>query len=256
METAMNGSFKMAGLISTAFIVLSQAPTAEAAEIKVLSALGIKAAMEELIPKFERASGHRLVVTFAPLGAAMKLLQSGETADVVILPQQGMDDLINDRTVHADGVRLLARSGMAVAVRKGAPKPDISTPEAFRRTLLAAKSITYGRGAGSEHIVRVLERLGIANDVEAKTVRGAAGDSGVRVASGEAEIGLSLLQVLMPVAGIDIVGPLPGDLQDTIVFAMAIMPGTKDAAASQALLDFLVAKDAITVFRAKGLEPG
>ena len=252
----MNSSFKLVGLISTAFIALSPMPAADAAEIKVLSALGIKAAMEELVPKFERAFGHRLVVTFAPLGAAMHFLRSGETADVVILPQQGLDDLVNDGTVTADGMRVLARSGMAVAVQKGAPKPDISTPEAFKHALLAAKSITYGRGAGSEHIGRVLERLGIASDVEAKTVRGAAGDTGVRVASGEAEIGLSLLQVLMPVAGIDIVGPLPGDLQDTIVFAMAIMPGTKDAAASQALLDFLITKDAMAVFRAKGLEPG
>lgn len=252
----MNRSFKSAALISTALMLLLQARTADAADIKVLSALGIKAVMDDLVPKFERASGHRLVVTFAPLGAAMKLMQGGETADVIILPQQGLDDLARSRTVNADGVRSLARSGMAVAVRKGAPKPDISTPEAFRRALLAAKSITYGRGAGSEHIGKVLERLGIASEVEAKTVRGTAGDSGVRVANGEAEIGMSLLQVLMPVAGIDIVGPLPGDLQETLVFAVAIMPATKDALSSKALVDFLLTTEAGEVFREKGLEPG
>jgi molybdate transport system substrate-binding protein len=212
--------------------------------------------MEELGPRFERATGHRLAVTFAPLAAAVKRVQGGETADVVIIPQQGMDGFVKDGRVVAGSVSLLASSGMAVAVRKGAPKPDISTPEALKRTLLAAKSITYGRGAGSEHIEKVLARLGIANDVKAKTVRGEAGDSGVRVANGEAEIGISLLQVLMPVAGIDIVGPLPGELQDTLVFAVAIMPGARDAAASKALIDFLRSAEAAKVFKAKGLEPG
>jgi molybdate transport system substrate-binding protein len=251
----MNSFLKSAALLS-ALVLLPQARTADAAEIKVLSALGIKAVMDDLVPKFERASGHRLVVTFAPLGAAMKLVQGGETGDVIILPQQGMANLAKSGRVSAEGVRPLARSGMAVAVRKGAPKPDISTPEAFRGALLAAKSITYGRGAGSEHIEKLLERLGIASEVEAKTVRGAAGDSGVRVANGEAEIGLSLLQVLVPVAGIDVVGPLPGDLQETTVFAVAILPETKDASSSKALVDFLLTTEAGKVFKEKGLEPG
>ena len=252
----MNAFLKTARSLPTVLVLLLQVQTADAAEIKVLSALGIKAVMDDLGPRFEGATGHRLAVTFAPLGAAVKLVQGGETADVVIIPQQGMDGFVKDRKVNPASVRVLARSGMAVAVRKGAPKPDISTPEAFRRTLLAAKSMTYGRGAGSEHIDNVLERLGIANDVKAKTVRGAPGDTGVRVANGDAEIGITLLQVLMPVAGIDIVGPLPGDLQDTLVFAVATMAGTQDAAASQALIDFLRTPEAAKVFRAKGLEPG
>jgi molybdate transport system substrate-binding protein len=125
----------------------------------------------------------------------------------------------------------------------------------LKRTLLAARSITYGRGAGSEHIEKVLARLGIANDVKERTIRGKAGDTGVRVANGEAEIGISLLQVLMPVAGIDIVGPLPGDLQDTLYFAAAIMSGVRDAPAANALIDFLRSPEAGKVFRAKGLKP-
>jgi molybdate transport system substrate-binding protein len=249
-------NIKRSRLMLAAVILLLQARMADAAEIKVLSALGIKAVMDDLVPKFERASGHKLSVTFAPLGEAVKRVQGGEKADVVIIPQQGMDGFVRSGAANSSSVRALARSGMAVTVRKGAPKPDISTPEAFRRTLLAAKSVTYGRGAGSEHIEQVLERLGIAHDVEVKTIRGAAGDTGVRVASGDAEIGLSLLQVLMPVDGIDIVGPLPGDLQDTLVFSAAIMASARDAAASKALLDFLLTTDAAKVFRAKGLEPG
>lgn len=251
----MSDFSKMAGLV-LALVLMQQPQTAHTAEIKVLCALGIKAAMDDLAPTFERASGHRLAIAFAPLGAMVKLVQGGETADVVIAPQQGMDRFVKNGKVNTDSLRLLARSGMAVAVRKGSPRPDISTPEAFRRALLAAKSITYGRGAGSEHIEKVLERLGIANDVKAKTIRGTPGDTGVRVANGDAEIGVTLLQVLLPVSGIDIVGPLPGDLQDSLVFAVAIMAGTREAAASNTLIDFLRSPEAAKVFKAKGLEPG
>lgn len=256
VQNAMKSFFKIAGLVFVVLVLFSDARTADADEIKVLSALGIKAVMDDLGPEFERATGHKLAVTFAPLGAAVKLVQGGATADVIIIPQQAMDGLVKDGKVDVDSVRLLARSGMAVAVRKGASKPDISTPDAFRRTLLAARSITYGRGAGSEHIEKVLDRLGIANDVKAKTIRGAPGDTGVRVANGEAEIGITLLQVLMPVTGIDIVGPLPGDLQDTLVFAVARMAGNGDITASQTLVDFLRSPKAAKTFRAKGLEPG
>jgi molybdate transport system substrate-binding protein len=252
----MNAFGKTAGPLFAVLILLLQARSADAAEIKVLSALGIKAAMDDLGSKFERATGHRLAVTFAPLGAMVKLVQGGETADVFIIPQQGMGGFVKDGKVNVASVRVLARSGMAVAVRKGAPKPDISTPEAFRRTLLAAKSIAYGIGAGSEHFEKVLDRLGISSDVKAKAIRGAGNYTGVQVANGEAEIGISLLQVLMPVAGVDIVGPLPGDLQDTLVFAIAIMAGSRDTATSQALVDFLRGPEAAKVFKAKGLEPG
>ena len=251
----MNAFGKTAGSVFAVIILLSQALTADAAEIKLLSGLGIKAAIDDIGPKFEHASGHRLAVTFAPLGAIVKLVHGGQAADVVISPQQGMDGFVKDGKVDAGSVRLLARSGMAVAVRKGAAKPDISTTEAFSRTLLAARSITYGRGAGSEHIEKVLDRLGIANEVKAKTVRGVAGDTGVRVANGEAEIGITLLQVLMPVAGIDIVGPLPGDLQDTLVFAVATIASSRDAATSNTLIDYLRSPEAAKVFKAKGLEP-
>lgn len=237
-------------------LVASASPSARAAEIKVLCALGIKDVIDDLGPKFERATGHNLAVKFAPLGAMLKSIKGGETADVVIIPQQGMDGLMKDTKVVADSVSVLASSGMAVAVLKGAPKPDISSPEAFKRTLLAAKSITYGRGAGSEHIEKVLERLGIANEVKSKTIRGEPGDSGVRVAKGQAEIGISLLQVLMRADGIEVVGPLPGDLQDTLVFAGAVMVGSRDPAASKALINFIRAPEAAKVIRAKGMEPG
>jgi len=217
------------GSISAAILLWSYSCIAYAAEIKMLGGLGMKAAIEDVALQFQRATGHKVLVNFLPMGATVKLVQSGETADVVIIPQPGMQTFEKSGKVVAGRVRVLARSGMVVAVRKGAPKPDISSPEALKRTLLAARSITYGRGAGSEHFEKVLERLGIANDVKPKIVRGEPGDTGVRVANGEAEIGVTLLPVLVPVAGIEIVGPLPGDLQ--ILLRVAKLGSMAEAAA-------------------------
>jgi len=237
---------------------------AQAAEVKVLSAIGIQEVMEDLGPKFERATGHTLAITFGSLGAVVKRVQDGETSDVVIIPRQGIDGFVKDGKAAAGNVTVIARSGLVVAVRKGAPKPDISSPEALKRTLLAAKSITYPNPAGAAaagiHVAKVLDRLGIANEMKLKTVfpktpTPGAGANGVLVANGEAEIAVANLQDLIPIAGIELVGPLPGDLQATIVFAAAIMTGAKDAGASKALVDFLRTPDSAKVIKAKGMEP-
>jgi len=220
----------------------------------------MQAVMEDLGPKFERATGHKLAITFATGGAAVKRAQDGETADVVIAPRQGIDGLVKDGKAAADNVTALARTGISVAVRKGAPRPDISSPEALKRTLLAAKSITYlnpaDGGASGIHFAKVLDRLGIANEMKSKTVFAPkAGAVGVLVANGEAEIGVLQFQLLFSVAGIEIVGPLPGDLQDTTVFSAAIMGGARDAEASKALINFLRTPEAAAVIKAKGMEP-
>jgi len=233
---------------------------AHAAEFKVMSAIAMQPVMEDLGPKFERATGHKLAITFATLGATVKRVQGGETADVVIIPQQGIDRLVKDGKAAAGDVTVIASAGIGVAVRKGAPKPDISSPEALKRTLLAAKSITYGNpahgGASGIHFAKVLDRLGIANEMKPKTIfLPKAGPVGVLVANGEAEIGVQQFQDFIQVAGIEIVGPLPGDLQDTIVFSAAIMAGAKDSAASKALVNYLRTPEAATVIKAKGMEP-
>src|SRR4029434_8601404 len=193
---------------------------AEAAELKVLSALGMQAVMEDLGPKFERTTGHKLVITFAPLGGVVKRVQDGETGDVVMIAQSGIESLAKDGKVVVGTETVLARSGLGVAVRKGAPKPDISSPEALKRTLLAAKSISYGDpalgGASGLHFAKVLDRLGITNEMKSKTVfPKPPGTVSLMVANGEAEIGVGQFQGFIGVAGIELVGPLPGDLQDT-----------------------------------------
>ncbi len=243
-------------------LLLAVCFAAEAAEIKVLSALAMMPVMEDVGPKFERVTGHKLAITFATVGEAVKRVQGGETVDVAVLPRQGIDTFVKDGKAAAGNLTVVATSGNGVAVRKGAPKPDISSPEALRRTLLAAKSITYTHpmhgGTSGPHVIKVLERLGIADEMKAKTIfpKIAGGAAvGALVASGEAEIGVQQIQELIPVAGIEIVGPLPGDLQNNLVFVATVMAGAKDVEASKALVNFLRTPEAAVVIKAKGMEP-
>jgi molybdate transport system substrate-binding protein len=170
--------------------------------------------------------------------------------------------LVKNSKAAAENVTALASAGISVAVRKGAPKPDISSPDALKRTLLAAKSISYvnpaSGGASGIHFATVLDRLGIVNEMKSKTVfpnPQTPSEVGVLVADGKAEIGVHLTGELIPVAGIDIVGPLPGNLQNSIVFAAAVMGATKDAEAAKALVNFLRTPEAAAVMKAKGMEP-
>ena len=236
--------------------------SAQAAELKVLSAFGMQSVLEEVGPKFEAATGHKLAVSFATGGGVVKRVQDGDAADVVITVQQGIDTLVKDDKTSARSVTPLARAGIFVAVRKGQPKPDISSADALKYTLLAAKSISYvdpaSGGASGIHFAKVLDRLGIASEMQSKTVfpdpkRPA--DVGALVANGDAEIGVHTVQEVVSVVGIDIVGPLPGDLQNTVVFSVAIMTGTKDAVASKTLVDFLRTPESAKVIKAKGMEP-
>jgi molybdate transport system substrate-binding protein len=238
----------------------AQAGIADAADIKALVALGVKEIVDDLGPKFERASGHKLAIKYGTLGGVVKMVKGGETADVVIIPRQGIDGIVKDGKAAAGGVTDIARSEIVVFVRKGARKPDVSTPDALKRALLAAKTITYGNpadgGASSIHFAKVLDRLGIAKEMKPKTTYSKpGGDTGILVASGKAELGVTQLQIVMPVAGIEVAGPLPGDLQAATIFSSAIMAGAKNEAAAKALVKFLRSPEAAKVIRAKGMSP-
>jgi molybdate transport system substrate-binding protein len=256
----MQKSIKIVTAVAAAVMCLTQTGIANSAEIKVLAALGVKDVVDDLGPKFERASGHKLAIKFGTLGEVVNMVQGGESADVVVIPRQGIDGIVKDGKAAAGNVTDIARSGVVVVIPKGAPKPDVSTAEALKRTLLAAKSITYGNpadgGASAIHFAKVLDQLGIADEMKPKTIYAKAGrDTGDMVASGKAELGVNQLQVLMPVAGIEVAGPLPGNLQSTTVFASAIMSGARDVEASKALVDFLRTPASATVIKEKGMEP-
>jgi len=231
-----------------------------AAEINVLGVLGFRSVIEELGPRFEQATGHRLTVDLTTSGALIKRVEQGEMPDLVIMPDRSITRLMKDGRADAANVTRIARSGLGLAVRAGAPKPDISTPDAVRQVLLTAQSIAYANpahGAASGiHIAKMLDVLGIADQIKTKTVfLPKAGSVGVLVATGEAELALHQIQELIPVAGIDIVGPLPAGLQDHLVFAAAIMNGGRNAAAARALVDFLRTPQSASTIRAKGMEP-
>jgi molybdate transport system substrate-binding protein len=243
-------------------LVLSvQTAAAKAAEIKLLCAIALQQLMENLGPKFEGATKHKITTTIAPLGQALKRLQDGEVYDVVILPQRGVDGLAKDGKVVASTATAIVVTRIGVAIRKGAPKPDISTSEAFKSSMLAAKSITHGNpafgGISGIHMVKVLERLGIAEQMKSKTVLlDKPGLAGVLVAEGKAEIVIQPIQELVVVPGIDVVGPLPEQLQDTVTYQAAIMPSAKEIEPLNAFINFLRTPEAIAVIKAMGMEQG
>jgi molybdate transport system substrate-binding protein len=235
------------------------ASIAEAAEIKILSSTGVQTIMEDLGPMFERATGHKLTMSFATTVAIMKRVQDGESADVVIAFPSRLESLVAEGKAVAGSVIVVARSGIGVAVRKGAPKPNISSPESLTRTLLAAKSIAYAnpaRGSPSgTHFAKVIDRLGITNEMKPKTVFPKSGLVGVLALNGEAEIAVQQIPELLQVDGIDLVGPLPSELQATFVYAAVIMNSAKDVAGTKALFDFLHTSDVEALLKAKGFEP-
>ncbi len=235
------------------------------AEVKVLSAVGMRQVMLDLGAKFERATGHTLAITFDSTGLIAKRIASGETVDVVMINQSAIETLGKNGKIITDSVAHVARAVAAVGVRKGATL-DLSSPAAFKGLLLSARSVARPSpavgGSSGDHIVKVLERLGIANEVNAKSfivntghpVQGAE-SPGDAVAKGKAEIALHQLQELMAIPGIDIAGSFPSELQGNFTFSAAIGANAKETEAGKALIEFLRTPDAIGVIRAKGMEP-
>jgi molybdate transport system substrate-binding protein len=220
----------------------------------------------DLGPKFERATGHVLVTTFDSTGLLAKRIASGEKVDVVVLSQPAVEDLERGGQVLGGSIAHLAQSVAAVAVRTGAARPDISSANAFRRLLLSAASVARPSpavgGSSGDHIVKVLERLGVSDQVNAKTVIATTGhpgqvanSPGEAVAIGAAEIALHQLQELMAVPGIEIVGPFPGELQGSFSFSAGLGSAGKQTAAGKELIEFLRTPQALDVIRAKGMEP-
>jgi molybdate transport system substrate-binding protein len=233
-----------------------------AIDIKVLSTTAMKMVFEELSPAFERATGNRLSVTLGPSLRLEKQLGEGEAADVAIVSASGARDLTaQDKMVSGSAVEI-AKSSIGVAVPKGAPQPDLSSVEGFKRALLAAKSIAcskpVGGGQSGVHIAKVFADLGIAEQMQAKAKYGAGGAGGLAglvVLRGEADIGIQQMAELMAVEGIDVVGPLPAEIQMVTPFVAAIPVNASHADAGRALIAFLTSPEAKRVLKAKGLEP-
>lgn len=230
--------------------------------VKVLSTTALNMVFEELKPRFERESGHRLDVTFGPSGALEARVAQGEAADVAILTGPGARDLAGRGTLAAASLTDITRSTVGVGVRKGAAKPDISTAETFKQAMLAAKAIAcskpVGGGASGAHLAKVFERLGIAEAMQAKSRYGAGGTgglAGLAVIRGEADIAIQQMAELMMVDGIDIVGPLPRALEGVTLFTAGVPATAAEPQAGRALIAYLTTPAAKAVIKAKGLEP-
>jgi len=224
--------------------------------VKVLASNSIRAVLGELVPQFERTSKRAIAVSYDPAKVMLGRIQKGETADVVITGSGAIDDLVKQGKILADSRRILARCRVGVAVRAGAPMPDIGTVEALKRVLLAAKSIAYTQeGASGMHFSGVIERLGIAEEVRAKAVRQPGGLVGELVAAGKAEVAIQQIPELLAVPGIELVGPLPAEIQLVTVSSAGVFAGTKEAQAAESLIDFLSTPAAARIMKAKGLEP-
>jgi molybdate transport system substrate-binding protein len=227
---------------------------AQAAEIKVMSSLAVKEAYLELVPQFEEQTGHKVVTEWVGMVDIKKRVLAGESVDLVVGSAAAVDELIQARKL-APGRMDLAKSGVAVAVRAGAARPDISSGEALKRSLLAAKSIGYSSGPSGVYLAELFKRMGIAEQVKAKISQTPPGTPvGPLIARGEVEIGFQQLSELLPTQGIDIIGPLPADLQLITVFSAGMHIGAK-AEPAKALVRFLTSPSAAPTMRKKGLDP-
>ena len=255
----------MAALATLGVATLSLAATRPAAEVHVMISAGFYGVYSELGPAFEKASGHRLVTTRGPsMGdspeAIPTRLAKGESADVVIMDGHGAEALAAKGAVRADSKVELARSQVGMVVRAGAAKPDIGTTEAFKSTLLAAKSIAYSdSGSGTYLSTKLFPKMGIADQIAGKSrkIRGPPSGEPVAavVARGEAEIGFQQVSELIHVPGVDFVGALPAELQPGFTFAGAVTANAKQPEAAGALLKFLASPEAAPVLLNKGLAP-
>lgn len=228
--------------------------------LSVYSSIGVRSAAEELFRRFEKQHGSRLAVTWGTAPMLVARIEAGEHADVLILSRAGIDGLQKQGKILSGTDITLAGSGVAIAVKAGAPKPHISTPEALKQTLLKAKSIAYSEpsagGASGVYFAKLLERMGIAEQMRPKTKYPPAGGfSAELLLTGEAELAVQQKPELLHVAGVEIVGFLPGDLNLVTEFAAAIMAGSKNAQTAKALIGSLRSAEATAVFRSKGLDP-
>ena len=221
------------------------ARAAQAADLVVVSSQGAVSGVSELAPAFTRMTGHKLIISQEG-GPALekKLASTTAPVDLIVLNSGAMNNLIKQGKVLEASSRVFARAAVGLSVKTGAPWPDISTPEALKRTLLEARSVGYSSGGSGSIAARAIEKLGIAEQLKAKTVRTENGPAAAYITRGEVEMVIQQLNVSKPVAGTDYVGNLPGDLHDYVVFAIAIGALSKQQEAARAFIQFAASPEA------------
>ncbi len=241
-------------------LMAAMAQHAEAADIKVISGGAFKQVLNALAAQYEKETGNKLDITYQTVGQHLQLIKSGaEQFDVAVLTPEAIEGLAKDGKVVAGSRADLAKTGIGVVVKAGAPLPDISSVEAFKRTLLAAKSVAYidpaAGGSSGIYVGKLLERLGIAKEVNAKAKLIHGGEVASHVVDGEAEIGIHQISEILAVKGAVLVGPLPAEIQNFTVYAAGVGTAARDGALANALVKFLTGPHAVPIIKAKGMEP-
>ena len=244
--------------LGLALVGITAGSRARAAEIKLLSASALHPAIDALIPDFEKSSGHKVTVVYDTAGAVADRVLKGEAADIVTSSVPMIDRLQAQGKVVVGDRAIIAKVGVGVFVRKGAARPDISSVDAFKRSMLAARSIAYpdpaGGGASGIYVASLLERLGIAAEMKPKTKLSTLGTLYASIASGEVEIGFNQVSEILAQPTIELTGPLPPAIQNYTQFASGIVTGSSQADAARALVTFLSSPASQTVLKAKGFE--
>jgi molybdate transport system substrate-binding protein len=248
---------KSVTILLSAALVMTSAASLQAAELRVIAGGSMTASLNTLAASFEKATGHKLSIHFDSTPNIIARVNSGTPFDVVVVPVDVFKDAAAKARFVPGPTVDIARVGYGVIVRAGASKPDISTPDAFKKAMLAAASIAIlPASAAGAYVTKVFERLGIAEEMKAKTkVQTAPAQIAPAIAKGEAELGVFLTNVLV-VPGVELVGPFPGDLQQELVFTSAVAADTKEADAAKALIDYLRTPEATAVIKTAGMTPG
>jgi molybdate transport system substrate-binding protein len=257
LRPAIWGTKAMRALaILIAGVVMVPNVASHAAEIKVLSGNGARAAVQELVSQFERASGHKVALHFEVNAGIKRKIEAGETFDAVVLNPPVIDALIKEGKVVAATRADIGRAGLGVGVRAGAPRPEIGSVAAFKTALLNAKAVAFpGEGASGKYFVSVVDRLGLTDEMKPKMRPMAAEDTVEVVARGEADLVVVVASRIANVSGVELVGPIPSELQTWIGFAAAVGTAAQEPAAATALVRFLSAPAAAPVLKALGVEP-
>jgi molybdate transport system substrate-binding protein len=235
--------------------LLGQTGEAMSAEVAVVSTASLKATLDKIGPGFERASGHKLKVTYGTSAPLRRQIDAGMTFDLALLVPATLDALIKDGKVAADSRIDIARSAIGVAVKAGAAKPEVSTPEGFKRALLGAKSISYsGEGASGKHFTNLVEQLGIASEVKPKLVPLPSGEAVAPVARGEVGMAVITLANIVNVPGVELAGLLPRDMQHYTVYTAGVATAAKSPDGAKALLALIMAPETTPVIEAEGME--
>jgi len=238
-------------------LVVIAASPASCAELKIFGSRVTRMIVDDVGPQFERATGHRLVVVTDVAAVMKRRIEAGEPFDLAVLVNFQADELIKKGKLLGDTRSDIMKAGIGVAVRRGAPMPDISTVEAFKHTLLAAKSITYLKeGASSIYLDGLFARMGIADALRVKTVKPETESVSEAVAAGDVELGMIVIPNILSVPGAQLVGPIPEEIQSYIVFTAAVAANTANQRAARDLIAFLKSPAAIAAIKAKGMSPG